>query len=83
MWWQILIGAVVLIAVVYAFLTLVRFQTGRLSSKTDRTADDMYDSYADPLAQAAQVRPGTGRRMEERVGRPPAGTVSIAAPEPP
>ena len=33
MWWQILIGAVVLIAVVYAFVTLVRFQTGRLQQQ--------------------------------------------------
>ena len=49
MWWQILIGAVVLIAVVYAFITLVRFQTGRLSSKSDRTAADLYDSHADSL----------------------------------
>lgn len=47
MWWQILIGAVVLIAVVYAFITLVRFQTGRLSDRSDRTAADLYDSHAD------------------------------------
>ena len=61
MWWQILIGAVVVIAAVYAFVTLVRFQTRRLSSKTDRTADDVYDPYADPLRKQrryAQERGG-------------------------
>lgn len=48
-WWQYLIGAVVVIVVVYAFISLVRFQTRRLSSRTSRTAEQMYDSYADPL----------------------------------
>ena len=56
MWWQILIGAVVLIAVVYAFLSLVRFQTRGLTRKTDRTAADMYGSYADP----PRKQPGAG-----------------------
>jgi hypothetical protein len=49
MWWQYLIGAVVVIVVVYGFISLTRFQTGRLSRKTDRTAEDMYGSYADSL----------------------------------
>ena len=61
MWWQILIGAVVLIAVVYAFITLVRFQTGRLSDKSDRTAADLYDSHADSLRKQR-------RYAEERGG---------------
>jgi len=51
MWWQILIGAAVVITVGYAILTLVRFQTRNLTHRTDRTADDLYDSYADPLRQ--------------------------------
>jgi NADH:ubiquinone oxidoreductase subunit 3 (subunit A) len=51
MWWQILIGAAVVIIVGYAILTLVRFQTRLLTRRTSRTANDMYDSYADPLRQ--------------------------------
>lgn len=66
MWWQILIGAVVLIAVVYAFVTLVRFQTGRLSSKTDRTADDMYDSYADPLRKQRRYAQERGGEWKDK-----------------
>jgi hypothetical protein len=79
MWWQYLIMAVVVIAVVYAFVSLTGFQTRRLTRKTDRTAEDMYDSYADPGRQAARVRPETGRRVEERVGAPGtlAGTTSL------
>jgi hypothetical protein len=49
MWWQILIGAAVVIIVGYAFIMLVRSQTRSLSSKSDRTADDLYDSHADSL----------------------------------
>jgi hypothetical protein len=51
MWWQYVIMAVVAIAVVYAFVTLTGFQTRRLTRKTDRTAEDMYDSYADSLGK--------------------------------
>ena len=61
MWWQILIGVAVLIIVGYAIFVLVRFQTGILTRKTDRTAADMYDSYADPLRKQrkyAQERGG-------------------------
>jgi hypothetical protein len=47
MWWQILIGAAVVIIVGYAIFSLVRFQTRNLTRRTDRTASDMYDSYAD------------------------------------
>jgi type II secretory pathway component PulL len=52
MWWQYLIMAVVVIVVVYGFVSLTGFQTRRLTRKTDRTAEDMYDSYADsPVAR--------------------------------
>jgi type II secretory pathway component PulL len=60
MWWQYVIMAVVAIVVVYAFVSLTRFQTRRLSRKTDRTAEDMYDSYADS--------PGKQRRYARRRG---------------
>ena len=47
MWWQILIGAAVVIIVGYSIFSLARFQTRILTRRTDRTASDMYDSYAD------------------------------------
>ena len=51
MWWQYLIGAVVAIVTVYAFVSVTRFQTRRMSSRTDRTAEDVYDKHADSLRQ--------------------------------
>jgi type II secretory pathway component PulL len=60
MWWQYVIMAVVAIVVVYAFVSLTGFQTRRLTGKTDRTAQDMYDSYADS--------PGKQRRYARRRG---------------
>ncbi len=60
MWWQYVIMAVVAIVVVYAFVSLTGFQTRRLTRKTDRTAQDMYDSYADS--------PGKQRRYARRRG---------------
>jgi hypothetical protein len=47
MWWQILIGAAVLIVVVYSFVCLAGFETRILTRRTDRTAEDMYDAYGD------------------------------------
>jgi hypothetical protein len=47
-WWQyvILVGA--LIFGVYGFITLTGFETRLLSRRTDRTAENMYSSDADP-----------------------------------
>ncbi|PZS37119.1 MAG: hypothetical protein DLM62_20870 [Pseudonocardiales bacterium] len=60
MWWQYVIMAVVAIVVVYTFVSLTRFQTRRLTRKTDRTAEDMYDSYAGS--------PGKQRRYARKRG---------------
>lgn len=60
MWWQYVIMAVVAIVVVYAFVSLTGFQTRRLTRKTDRTAEDIYDSYADS--------PGKQRRYARKRG---------------
>jgi hypothetical protein len=47
-WWQFVIIAGVLIFGVYGFITLTGFETRLLSRRTDRTAESMYSSYADP-----------------------------------
>ena len=49
MWWQYLIGAVVVIIAVYGFISIVRLQTHRLSDRTKNTAEDVYNRYSDPL----------------------------------
>ena len=48
MWWQDVIIAAIMILGVYGFVVLVRFQTRTLTRKGDRTAEDLYDNYADP-----------------------------------
>lgn len=47
MWWQYVIIVAVLILGVYGFLSLTKFETRLLSRKTDRTAEETYDAYAD------------------------------------
>jgi type II secretory pathway component PulL len=48
MWWIDIVVVVLMALAVYGFLTIVGFNTRRLTRKTDRRAEDMYDSYADP-----------------------------------
>jgi hypothetical protein len=60
MWWLDVLIVVVIIAGIYAFVVIVRARTSRLSSQTDRTAEQMYDEFADPLR--------TQRRFARRHG---------------
>jgi hypothetical protein len=45
-WWQYIIGVAVLIVVIYSFMVTVGYRTRLLTRRTDRTAEEMYDSYA-------------------------------------
>lgn len=54
MWWEYVIIAGLLVFGGYAFVSLVRFRTEMMTRKTDRTAEDLYDRYADG--------PSSGRR---------------------
>ena len=47
MWWQIIVIVAVLIFMIYLFLVIVGYRTRLLTRKTDRTAESMYDNYAD------------------------------------
>jgi hypothetical protein len=48
MWWVDIVVVVLLIFGIYGFATLVGFHTRRLTGKTDRRAEDLYDKYGDP-----------------------------------
>jgi hypothetical protein len=66
MWWQYVIAAVVVIVAVCGFVSLTRFETGWLTRKTDRTAEDMYDSYAgSPRNQHRHARDQDAERRDE------------------
>jgi len=47
-WWEIILFIAVVIFAIYAFASIVGFRTRTLTRRTDRTAENMYDNYADP-----------------------------------
>jgi hypothetical protein len=47
MWWEYIVLPALLIIAVYCFLVLTGFETRLLSRKSKRTAEGMYDNYAD------------------------------------
>jgi hypothetical protein len=67
MWWEYIVAAVVLILAGYGFLSLTGLETRNLSRKTSRTAESMYDNYADSgRRQRRHARnPGGGRHEDE------------------
>jgi hypothetical protein len=72
-WWQYIIIAAVILLGIYGFLTLTRFETRVLSRRTNRTAADMYPSYADSLRkQRRYARQHGGEWESDDGGRSPA-----------
>lgn len=56
-WWEAVIFFVAVIFAVYGFVSIVRFRTHTVTDRTDRTAQDMYDDYADsPRKQRRYAR---------------------------
>jgi hypothetical protein len=56
-WWMDIIVVALLILGVYGFLVLTGFEKRVLTRKTSRTAESMYDQYADPVPKQRR-RPG-------------------------
>jgi uncharacterized membrane protein len=56
MWWVYIIVAGLLVFAGYAFVSLVRFRTEMMTRKTDRTAEDLYDRYADGPSSGRRAR---------------------------
>jgi hypothetical protein len=48
MWWIYIVMPVLFAAGIYGFLSWVGVQKRFLTRKTDRTAEGMYDEFADP-----------------------------------
>lgn len=51
MWWTYIVGILVIAFVSYAFISVSRGRTRSLSRKSDLTAEDLYDRYADSPAR--------------------------------
>lgn len=47
MWWIDIVVVALMALGVYGFIVIAGFNTRRLTSKTDRTAEDMYDQFDD------------------------------------
>ena len=47
-WWEAVLFVAAVIFAIYAFASIVGFRTRTLTRPTDRTAENMYDNYADP-----------------------------------
>jgi hypothetical protein len=73
MWWEdVLIGAFLIIGAC-CFLSLVGFNTRRLTRKTSRTAENLYPNYADsPAQQRKYAREHGGSWYDDEGARPPA-----------
>jgi len=72
MWWEdVLIGALLLLGI-FCFVSLVGFNTRRLTRKTSRTAENLYPNFADsPKQQAKYAREHGGSWREDEGARPP------------
>ena len=56
-WWEIILFVAVVVFAIYAFASIVGFRTRTLTRPTDRTAQDMYDNYANsPRKQRMYAR---------------------------
>ena len=68
MWWIYVVVVLLLVAGIYAFLQLIGFRTQMLTRRSTRTAEDMYENYAD--SPGKQKRYARRRGGEWRDGEP-------------
>jgi hypothetical protein len=47
MWWTYIVVPALLAVGIYGFVLIVRVNTQRMTSETDRRAEDLYDEFAD------------------------------------
>lgn len=61
-WWGYLLFLMVVAVAIWGFISLVRFRTRMVSSRTHRTAEDLYPAYADsPRKQRRHAREHDGQ----------------------
>lgn len=68
-WWIYIVVVVLLATGIYAFVEAVGFRTRLLTRKSTRTAESMYDNYADsPGKQRRYARQRGGEWRDEESG---------------
>ena len=71
-WWIYVVVVLLLVAGIYAFLQVVGFRTGMLTRRSTRTAESMYENYADPPGkQKRHARRRDGEWRDDKPGSPP------------
>jgi hypothetical protein len=65
-WWEAILFFAAVIFAIYGFASIVGFRTRMLTRRTDRTAKDMYDQFADsPRKQRRYARDHGGEWHDE------------------
>jgi len=65
-WWETILFLAVVIVALWGFASIVGFRTRTLTRRTDRTAQDMYDNFADsPREQRRHAREHGGEGRNE------------------
>ena len=65
-WWEYLLFIAAVILAIWGFISLVGVRTRFLTRRTDRTAEEMYDQYADsPSKQRGYARRHGGEWRNE------------------
>jgi hypothetical protein len=77
-WWGYVLFLLAVAAAIWGFLSLVKFRTKELTDKTDRTAQDLYPSYADSLRKQRRFAGERGGQWHDDGG--PAGGSEGAKP---
>jgi hypothetical protein len=66
MWWVNIVVPALLILAIFGFVMVVRLQTQRLTSRTTRTAEDLYPRYGDsPRKQRAYAEEHGGQWQDD------------------
>ena len=71
MWWEDILIAALLLVGVGCFLSLVGFRTRLLTSRTNRTAEDLYPNFADSLSKQRKYAREHGGTWHEDDGAGP------------
>lgn len=77
-WWGYVLFLMAVAIAIWGFISLVRFRTRELSHKTDRTAQDLYPSFADSPREQHRFAQEHGGQWRDDAGSAsgPEGTKS-------
>jgi hypothetical protein len=70
MWWLYVIIVALFVCGVLGFLSILGVNVHRLTDRTDRTAESMYDSYADSPREQRRYAEKHGGDWRDESGRP-------------